>query len=56
MSSMDIPLIQYICDDCGKSSDILDPDDKMPKGWIAIGSHTHYCDMCANKHKHECHN
>ena len=50
---MDIPLIQYICDDCGKLSDVLDCDQSLPKGWLMISSHTHYCNECADNHRHE---
>ena len=48
---MDIPLIQYICDGCGKLSEVIDVDDEMPKGWMIAGLHTHFCDVCAKKHK-----
>lgn len=50
---MELPLKQYMCNDCGKLSDILDCDQKLPKGWLMISSHRHYCDRCASKHKHE---
>ena len=50
---MYIPLKQLQCNDCGKLSDVLDIDAKLPKGWLMISKHTHYCDKCESKHIHE---
>lgn len=50
---MELPWKEYVCNDCGNSSGILDVDRDIPKGWIITGRNTHYCDKCASKHKHE---
>lgn len=47
---MDIPLKQFMCNDCGALSEVLDIDASLPDGWIIITRHTHYCDKCAAKH------
>ncbi len=47
---MNIPLKQFVCNDCGKLSDVLDIDASLPKGWIVISRNTHYCSKCAEKH------
>ncbi len=43
-------LIQYGCDNCGKLSAVLDPDNDFPKGWVyGDGLRTCYCPECAKK-------
>ena len=51
--SMEIPLKQYSCNDCGKLSDVLDIDENIPNGWDMVNSHTHYCDKCKYNHQQE---
>ena len=44
---MKIPCVQYICNNCGKLSEILDPDTGLPKGWkYGDGIDTHFCEKC----------
>ena len=50
---MEIQLKQYLCNDCGKLSDVLDIDEDWPIGWISTSNNTHYCDKCASKHEYE---
>lgn len=44
---MEYELKQYGCNKCGKLSDVLDPDAKLPKGWVIVSKLTHYCPECA---------
>lgn len=48
---MKYDLKQYGCNDCGNLSEVLDPDARLPEGWISTGRGTHYCPECAKKHK-----
>lgn len=34
---MELPWKEYVCNDCGNSSGILDVDRDIPKGWIITG-------------------
>ena len=45
---MEYELKQYGCNKCGRLSDVLDPDEKLPNGWVIGESRfTHYCPECA---------
>ena len=46
---MDYPLVQYGCDNCGMLTPVMDMDSLLPKGWVIVSSHTHYCPECAKK-------
>lgn len=46
---MDYPLVQYGCNKCGKLTPVMDCDEKLPKGWVMVSSHTHYCPECAKE-------
>lgn len=54
---MEFELKQYQCDCCGKLTDVLDPDQKLPDGWKIIipGSdkYKHLCPECAKKYIRE---
>lgn len=54
---MEFELKQYQCDCCGKLTDVLDPDQKLPDGWkIMIPSsdkYKHLCPECARKYIQE---
>lgn len=43
-------LIQYGCDNCGTLTEVMDPDQKIPEGWV-FGEYRHncYCPECAKK-------
>jgi len=43
-------LVQYGCDNCGAMTDIMDPDQKIPEGWVFGENHRIcYCPECAKK-------
>ena len=46
---MDYQLVQYGCDECGALTPVMDPDSKLPKGWVVVTSHRHLCPECAKK-------
>lgn len=50
---MEYPLKQYGCDKCGKLSEVLDPDQPLPKGWTYVGDlmETLYCPKCSRNKK-----
>lgn len=54
---MEFELKQYQCDCCGKLTDVLDPDQKLPDGWkVMIPSsdkYKHLCPECAKKYIQE---
>ena len=54
---MEFELKQYQCDCCGKLTDVLDPDQKLPDGWKVMipGSdkYKHLCPECARKYIQE---
>lgn len=50
---MEYPLKQIGCNDCGKLTDVLDIDAKLPRGWMLISTLKHYCPECKKKHKGE---
>ncbi len=42
------PLVQYGCDNCGALTEVLDPDQPLPKGWtLGDGRYVHYCPKCS---------
>ena len=43
-------LKQFGCDNCGALTDVLDPDESIPKGWIyGDGRHECYCPDCVRR-------
>jgi hypothetical protein len=54
---MEFELKQYQCDCCGKLTDVLDPDQKLPDGWKVMipGSdkYKHLCPECTRKYIQE---
>lgn len=44
-------LIQYGCDNCGKLTEVMDPDQRLPEGWVWVPETRHgiYCPECAKK-------
>lgn len=54
---MEFELKQYQCDCCGKLTDVLDPDQKLPDGWKIMipGSdkYKHLCPECTKKYIRE---
>lgn len=45
-------LKQYGCDNCGALTEVLDPDQSLPKGWVFGKSFRKcYCPECAKKLK-----
>lgn len=44
---MEYPLKQIGCNKCGRLTEVLDIDARIPKGWVMISQHTHYCPECA---------
>lgn len=45
-------LIQYGCDNCGRLSEVLDPDEGLPKGWVYGTTFREcLCPECAKKKK-----
>ena len=43
-------LVQYGCDNCGTLTEVMDPDQKIPEGWVFGESrHDCYCPECAKK-------
>ena len=51
---MKYDLVQYGCDKCGRLTPVLDPDDKMPLGWVLLmpgedEKYKHLCPFCARE-------
>lgn len=51
---MKYDLVQYGCDKCGRLTPVLDPDDKMPLGWVILmpfedEKYKHLCPFCARE-------
>jgi len=51
---MKYDLVQYGCDRCGELTDVLDPDDHMPDGWVILmpdqdDRFKHLCPKCAKE-------
>lgn len=46
-------LIQYGCDNCGTLTEVMDPDQQLPEGWVWLPETRHgiYCPECAKKLK-----
>ena len=44
-------LVQYGCDNCGTLTEVMDPDQQLPKGWVWLPETRHgiYCPECAKK-------
>jgi len=47
--NMRYDLVQYGCDICGKLTDVLDVDQKLPKGWWMVSRLTHICPQCSER-------
>ena len=51
---MDYTLVQYACDNCGELTEVLDPDQPLPKGWTyGNGLHVHYCPKCSKQKNYD---
>ena len=48
-------LVQYVCDECGKLSPVMDCDERLPKGWMVREDrhNGHYCPECAKRHSND---
>ena len=53
---MKYDLVQYGCDKCGELTPVMDPDEKMPEGWVVLmpfdeerHKYRHLCPKCAKE-------